>query len=859
MPNLAIQQISYSQAFLRCTMPCAPQKTVTLTYTGNDVLQSIGPQPTGENPKQRRSEYNSIGQLTSVCEITAGTQTAPAGPCNQTTSATGYWTQYTYDLIGDLLTVTQNAQSSSSKQLRTYTYDGLGRMLSEKNPETGATAITYVYDSDSTGACSGTYKGDLVKKTDAAGNVTCFAYDAMHHVTSITYPSGPNSGNTPGKFFVYGPALGSVTVGGVAMANAKGRLAEAYTCTSSCTTKLTDEGFSYTVRGEVSDEYQSTPDSTGYYHASATYWANGVINTLTGAAGYSTNYNVDGEGRIYSAGTGGNQLASTTYNAVSEPTIVTFASLDSDSFTYDPNTFRMTQYKYTVGSTPKTVVGTLTWNANGTLGSLGITDQFNAANTQNCTYSYDDLARIASGNCGSSVWSQTFSYDAFGNITKTGSEQFQPGYNYQTNQMSTGASYDAAGDVLTDGLHSYQWDVETRPITIDTVTVTYDALGRMVEQDNAGNFTEIEYSPTGFKMQLLHGQSFDKQFVPMPGGTEEVWQASGASPYYRHADWLGSSRFASTYSTRAMYNDLAYAPFGETYAATGSTGVTDISFAGNNEDTTTNLYDAQFREYGIQGRWPSPDPAGIAAVDPANPQSWNRYAYVLNEPLTLSDRLGLLPAKPNPNDPTEGLYGNCTLDGVPVSCTYAEVVANGGGGINLSNVELYLTGGIPVPGAAYDPNDPSNPLIAFGLDNNLYVDGNLLVGIYTYDSFAALVQAQQQQQLSNLQNMQASGSAPTSSQLSQAAVQGVQLARPIANPCVVAGFYAVSATAGAVANAPSLFEETKTLVASIPTSVVSWVQTSLYRQTMTGTAAYMVVKVASAGASKIASGCRAME
>jgi len=63
-----------------------------------------------------------------------------------------------------------------------------------------------------------------------------------------------------------------------------------------------------------------------------------------------------------------------------------------------------------------------------------------------------------------------------------------------------------------------------------------------------------------------------------------------------------------------MCNDLAYAPFGEQYAQAGTTGVTNTSFAGNNEDTTTNLYDAQFREYGIQGRWSSPDPAGIAAA-----------------------------------------------------------------------------------------------------------------------------------------------------------------------------------------------------------------------------------------------------
>src|SRR6185437_917108 len=180
------------------------------------------------------------------------------------------------------------------------------------------------------------------------------------------------------------------------------------------------------------------------------------------------------------------------------------------------------------------------------------------------------------------------------------------------------------GDVLGDGLHSYVWDAETRPTTIDTVTVTYDALERMV----------------GNKLALMNGTStLVKGFAPLPAGATAVYNPSGLQ-YYRHPDWLGSSRFSSTPS-RAMYNDLAFAPFGEQYAQSGSTGVTDTSFAGNNEDTTTNLYDAQFREYGIQGRWPSPDPAGVAAVDPSNPQSLNRYAYTLNNPLSYTDTLGL--------------------------------------------------------------------------------------------------------------------------------------------------------------------------------------------------------------------------
>jgi len=42
----------------------------------------------------------------------------------------------------------------------------------------------------------------------------------------------------------------------------------------------------------------------------------------------------------------------------------------------------------------------------------------------------------------------------------------------------------------------------------------------------------------------------------------------------------------------------------------------------------------------VSGRWLSPDPVGLGAVDPSNPQTWNRYSYVYNNPLSLIDPLG---------------------------------------------------------------------------------------------------------------------------------------------------------------------------------------------------------------------------
>jgi RHS repeat-associated protein len=144
--------------------------------------------------------------------------------------------------------------------------------------------------------------------------------------------------------------------------------------------------------------------------------------------------------------------------------------------------------------------------------------------------------------------------------------------------------------------------------------------------------------------------SLNQGYFPLPGGDTAVWTLSGLA-YYRHADWLGSSRLATT-STGAMYSDVAYAPFGETYNAAGNS---DLVFAGLPQINMPGLSDATNREYHApQGRWPMPDPAGLAAADPANPQSWNRYAYVMNNPLLATDPDGLQQGLSC--DPSHGAY-----------------------------------------------------------------------------------------------------------------------------------------------------------------------------------------------------------
>jgi RHS repeat-associated protein len=664
------------------TIKDANNGTVSYSYTNNDVMQTVS----GTQTFQKQVEYDGFGRLASVCEMS---QATGSGTCGQSNQVSGFWTKYTYDALGHMLTVKQNAQAATgSQQNRVYAYDEQGRITSESNPETGIIAYTF----DRADSTCGSYvsAGDLVEKKDAIGNVTCFQYDSLHRMTQTTYPAGTYASNTPTKCFVYD----SATVNSTSMANAKTRLAEAYTtAASSCpSTATVDEGFSYSVRGETADVWEKTPDSGGWYHVNATYWANGSLDVLNGGSsplpglpaityGASDGSGLEGEGRVtkVTASTGQTPLVnSVTYNNSSNTQPIgaltgtvlgstTSGTGDSDSFSYDTNTGRLLQYQFNMGTGPQSQTGTLQWNTNGTLAQLQITDQINTANSQTCTFAYDDLTRIDSANCGS-VWSQTFGFDPFGNLSKTGSAQFLPTYTgasgtgtapsnqyYQLPGGNSGVSnyYDSNGNLTSDYVsgtgHTYGWDADGNLLKVDssTVVLIYDALDRMVEQTRGSSHTEVVYAPYGAKLALMNTQSLLNAFAALPGGGSAVYNSSGLA-YYRHPDHLGSSRLATTPS-RTKYYDVAYAPYGEDY---NGSGTADLSFTTQNQDTvgggwTTNLYDFLMREYRTgHGRWTSPDPAGMAAVEPTAPQSWNRYAYAINNPMSYVDPLGLQQSAP---------------------------------------------------------------------------------------------------------------------------------------------------------------------------------------------------------------------
>jgi RHS repeat-associated protein len=107
------------------------------------------------------------------------------------------------------------------------------------------------------------------------------------------------------------------------------------------------------------------------------------------------------------------------------------------------------------------------------------------------------------------------------------------------------------------------------------------------------------------------------------------------------SDHLGSPRI----NTDANGNVIArhdFQPFGEEIQRP-SYGADDVrqKFTGYERDTESGLDYAKARMFGYNhGRFTSPDPL-LSSGRIENPQTWNRYAYVLNNPLLYIDPLGL--------------------------------------------------------------------------------------------------------------------------------------------------------------------------------------------------------------------------
>jgi RHS repeat-associated protein len=292
---------------------------------------------------------------------------------------------------------------------------------------------------------------------------------------------------------------------------------------------------------------------------------------------------------------------------------------------------------------------------------LSITDTIFGNENQTCVFTYDEFSRVTKDSCGS-AWGAAYAYDLFGNMAKStiaGSPgtSFQPTYNISNHfaTLPSGTpSYDSNGNLLNDSFHPYTWDIESNPVAVDGNPITYDALNRRVEYYNSGvGYVQYLWAPYDATRNLLIESSSGAQVqLPLPGGGQAMVGPSGVTNY-RRPNWQGSQVIDSTPSQTADV-DAAFTPYGEHYDENNYLGF----FGGNLSIYPFFMdgYAATWRLYHYdQGRWISPDPAGLSAVDPSNPQTWNRYAYVAGNPLNNTDPSGLdddgSPAAPSPQTP----------------------------------------------------------------------------------------------------------------------------------------------------------------------------------------------------------------
>jgi len=187
----------------------------------------------------------------------------------------------------------------------------------------------------------------------------------------------------------------------------------------------------------------------------------------------------------------------------------------------------------------------------------------------NWTYTYDDFNRLigANQNSGHAVYS--YAYDRFGNRwQQNGPHTILLTFSGANNRMD-GYSYDADGNVLNDGVHSYAYDAENRIISVDggATTYVYDAFGRRVSKTVGGTtqylydgVNPVEELPgTTVTATTLTGLAVDEYF--------QRTDASGPSDYL--TDALGST-VALTGATGNTLASYTYEPFDNTTLASGS-------------------------------------------------------------------------------------------------------------------------------------------------------------------------------------------------------------------------------------------------------------------------------------------------
>lgn len=511
---------------------------------------------------------------------------------------------YTYDINGNLDTITD-----SELRVMSYGYDALNRRTSLVNAMGGL--IEYEHSpldelqqiTDPRSKATSYQRngfGDLTRLTSPDTGVTAYARNPAGSIEQITDARGQAATyqyDAAGRLkqvaysdqtlqFVYDQG----TYG-------KGRL-----------TQLTDGSgtthWGFDALGRVLSKQQSVGSST--FTVGYGYNAVGQLTQLTTPSGQVISYSYH-NGRIASITVNGNRLLSGVLYAPFGPT---------SGWNWGNGTLAVREYDLN---------GRVT-----TIDSAGVS-----------SYQYNSDGTIQS-------WSQeTSSAAGVSGLTELGIDADSNRVLASNGLETRSYTYDAAGNILSDGTRSF----------------TYNAAGRMVTATKGG--VSAAYAVNGLGQRVrktVNGQTF--YFVYNEEGRllgeynaagtliqETVWlgdvpvavlkpNGSGVAAFYIHADHLNTPRRISRSTDNAVVWQWNSDPFGTSAAdedpdADSVTFSYQMRFPGQYFDSETGLHYNYFRSYDpALGRYFQSDPIGLSA-------GLNTYAYVSGNPLSAFDLYGL--------------------------------------------------------------------------------------------------------------------------------------------------------------------------------------------------------------------------
>jgi len=600
---------------------------------------------TDVNGVQKITQYDALGRISKVCEVSGSPyQGDSPQDCQSDITGSGYLTTYSYDLANHKTTITQGVQT------RVFQTDALGRLTNVSEPERGTTTYSYAYNSTGlqvTRTRPKANQGDVNTKTN-----TVTQYDKVGRVVTVSY----NDGLTPGKYYFYDVALNWPSASSAT--NVKGRLA--MTSTSSSTGSM----FSYDSMGRVKVMWQCAPSICPSAQESrpALQFSYDLAGNLTsefdGASGQIA-YGRSPAGEVtsitnlnYADTVNPPHLVSNVVNGPFGPTSYTLGNGLAVVYQYDSTGRNIGNWLCNNGSTQVDC-------GNGNASTVFLSGSQISGNrlswqcetVMGChDYPHDDLDRLHVNESFGTV-NGTYSYDRYGNRWQQTSPQGGPAPSYSfdtaTNRIN-GLGYDAAGNMTNDGFHSYTYDAEGKVLQVDggsTGQYVYDALDHRVRTQNANATYEYLYDYAGHRLSSwLEPSNFGNEGRIYWNDRQIAYRAWNGQTYFEHKDVTGTERMRTNYAG-SIASTYASLPWGDGYAAyetdPAGDGLDNLHFAQLDKDSESNTEHAMYRQYSsTQGRWLSPDPYD-GSYDMSDPQSFNRYSYVRNRPLSSLDPLGM--------------------------------------------------------------------------------------------------------------------------------------------------------------------------------------------------------------------------